>query len=101
MNPHDSDRLRAIVAGHAPQHEQNATTEVNVQTLLGVGVSFACQPNGQQILVITKMRNGQPADQIHVPMDAVYAAKLRREWDASLATARGHAIVNGDSDPED
>ncbi len=92
MNPSEQERLQRIVQEHAPAQPQQQlaeTTEVRVTTLLGVSVDVACQPNGQQILVIQKMRNGQPGDQLHVPMDAIYAAGVRSRWDASLAAARG------------
>jgi uncharacterized protein YqhQ len=65
------------------------TYELHTLTLLGVHVNIECvatQNGVDQTLILTKIPSG---DQIKVPMDAVSAAQIRKQWDDELAKARG------------
>ena len=100
MNPDQKTHL-AHIAGvkPIPMPQQPQTIEHTVTTLLGVGIGIGSTetPQGRsQTIVITKHPTG---DQLHIPMDPIFAAQLRRDWDHALERARAGQLPTTEGTP--
>lgn len=73
--------LSALDNGAAEQ----VTIQVHsITTLTNVHVTVEAEV-GRQTIVITRMPSG---DQTRIPMDPIYAAGVRRDWDAAVERSR-------------